>query len=422
MSISRVAIRNLSRNKIKTLLSIIAITVGVAFYIYSSCNKAGLRTSGFLNIINYESSAVQIYAKDYFPIKDEIPLYESISDSSKIEEALKDDYYTASRVRFSGSIVSPLKEKNFSIIAVDPAKEENVFIYNKDISPRNINNGSFEMVMGYRGAKELGVDVGDPVRLIAQIEYKDGDRIKSVTQLLDFTVVGLITSDNFTLSQYTAIVPLDVLQDETGMMLNGAVTEVVVRDKNFNPDYMPTEKETTEAVSKLIPEDLKESLEVKSWVDYDEDQIQSLSTNPDGPIFFFFSLLIIMLMSNTMLLSVMDRTREIALLRAMGMDNFEIFKLLTVEAGFLGILGGVIGVIVGYLITVNSVNTGFQISADIIEANGLDLTLTGTVRSAWSIKAFIVGGVAAILTSVISAAFPTINALKMNIIKGIRHE
>ncbi len=93
------------------------------------------------------------------------------------------------------------------------------------------------MVIGYIGAKELGVKVGDPVRLIAQIEYKDGESIKTITQLMIFTIVGLIRSDNFTLSKNTAIIPLDILQDENGMMLNGSVTEIVVRDKNFNYEY-----------------------------------------------------------------------------------------------------------------------------------------------------------------------------------------
>lgn len=422
MSISRVAFRNLKRNRIKTLLSIIAIVVGVAFFVRSECSGKGLRTSGFLNIINNESGAIQIYNKNYFSIKDELPLYESIYNYEKIETSLEDEYFTTSRVKFSGSIVSPEKQKQFTIIAIDPTKEKKIFSYPKDISPRNVENGAFQMVMGYRGAAELGVKVGDAVRLIADIEIKDGDRIKTITQLLDFTVVGLITSDNLLLSKYTAIVPLDILQDENGMMLNGAVTEIVVRDKNFNSDYMPTKKETVENVEKLIPNELMNDVVVKEWTQYDVDQMKTISKNELAPVFFFMTLLIIMLMSNTMLLSVMDRTREISLLRAMGMDNFEIFKLLAVEAGYLGIIGGAIGLVVGYLITVSSVHTGFELNTEFIEARDLSITVTGTIKSVWSVKGFVFAGIAAVLTSVISAVFPTLSALKMNIIKGIKHE
>lgn len=74
MSISRVALRNLGRNRVKTLLSMVAIIVGVAFYIQSECSSKGRRISGFLNLINYEAGAIQIYTKNYFSIKDELPL------------------------------------------------------------------------------------------------------------------------------------------------------------------------------------------------------------------------------------------------------------------------------------------------------------------------------------------------------------
>lgn len=422
MSISRVALRNLSRNKVKTLLSMIAIIVGVSFYIQTECDYKGRRTSGFLNLINYEAVALQIYSKDYFSIKDELPLYESIDNSLVIEEIFKDDYFTAPRVRFGGSILSPEKEKTFSIIAVDPDKEKNIFLYPEDITPRNIKKGRFEMVLGYRGALELGVEVGDPVRLTAQIQFKEGDKIKTVMQLLDFTVVGLINSNNLTMSTHTAFIPLDILGDENGMMLNGSVTEIVLRDKNFSFKNMPTDKESVESVSKRLSKNLKDNLVVKSWIEYDINQIRQLSSNAMAPIFLFLTLLIIMLMSNTMLLSVMERTREIALLRALGMDNFDIFKLLATEAGYLGLFGTILGMIVGFFITVSSVNTGTEITLEIIEEFNLDFTMTGIVKSAWSIKGFITAGVAAMLTSVLSVAIPTISALKMNIIKGIRHE
>lgn len=339
-----------------------------------------------------------------------------------IERVLGNDYFTAPRVRFGGSILSPEKQMTFDIIAVDPGKEKKIFLYPQDIKPRNIKKGKFEMVMGYRGARELGVDVGDPVRLVARIEFKEGDKIKTITQLLDFTIVGLITSDNTVVSTNTAFIPLDILGDESGMMLNGSVTEVVVRDRQFSFKNMPTEKESVQIVAGKLSDKQQEHLVVKSWTQYDENQVRQLSTNPMAPIFFFMTLLIIMLMSNTMLLSVMDRTREIALLRAMGMDNFEIFKLLATEAGYLGLFGAIIGMLVGFSITIGAVNRGFELTVEIIEANNLDYTMTGIVKSAWSIKGFITAGVAAVITSVLAAAVPTISALKINIIKGIRHE
>jgi len=54
--------------------------------------------------------------------------------------------------------------------------------------------------------------------------------------------------------------------------------------------------------------------------------------------------------SNTMFMSVIERVREIGILKSVGATNSDVLKVFLIESGLLGIVGGVIGVILGILI------------------------------------------------------------------------
>ncbi len=54
--------------------------------------------------------------------------------------------------------------------------------------------------------------------------------------------------------------------------------------------------------------------------------------------------------ANTMFMSVMERTRQIGTLKALGATNFEVMKLFLIESGIIGFVGGLIGVFVGFIL------------------------------------------------------------------------
>jgi len=54
--------------------------------------------------------------------------------------------------------------------------------------------------------------------------------------------------------------------------------------------------------------------------------------------------------TNTMVMAIYDRTREIGILKAMGASTRDIRRMFMLEAGFIGMIGGVIGVLTGWLL------------------------------------------------------------------------
>lgn len=113
--------------------------------------------------------------------------------------------------------------------------------------------------------------------------------------------------------------------------------------------------------------------------------------------------------SNTMITSVIERTKEIGVLKSIGARNSEIFNLFLFESSAIGFIAGGIGVLLGFILT--------EIAKVILINIGL-----GFLQPSYSIWLF--GGciLFATLTGAISGAIPAINASRISPVKALRYE
>ncbi|HAM63899.1 MAG TPA: hypothetical protein DCP62_09765 [Erysipelotrichaceae bacterium] len=112
---------------------------------------------------------------------------------------------------------------------------------------------------------------------------------------------------------------------------------------------------------------------------------------------------------NTLSMSVSERTREIGMLRSMGMTRFQIIRMILAEAGLLGIIGGILGLGFGILLT--------RIFLAAMGAmSGYDLEFVMPVKAMW----FSV--VVALATSQLAALFPAIRASRTPVLTAIHYE
>jgi putative ABC transport system permease protein len=115
--------------------------------------------------------------------------------------------------------------------------------------------------------------------------------------------------------------------------------------------------------------------------------------------------------ANTMFMSVMERTRQIGLLKALGATDNEVMKLFLIESGLFGFVGGVLGIISGILISV-------IISAIGLRAIGPGGTMTAVVTPQLVIFALAFS----VIVGVISGVVPARTAAKMNPVDALRFE
>jgi putative ABC transport system permease protein len=115
--------------------------------------------------------------------------------------------------------------------------------------------------------------------------------------------------------------------------------------------------------------------------------------------------------ANTMFMSVMERTRQIGLLKALGATDNEVMKLFLIESGLFGVVGGVIGITVGILISV------------LITAIGPQMIGQGVAMTTVIPPSLIIFALAfSIITGVLSGVMPARNAAKMNHVDALRIE
>ncbi len=389
------ALRNLTRHKTKTVITVISVAIGIAFYIFLDGLMYGTVNSSKLNIINFETGSLKIYSRDYFAEKEDLPLSKGFFDYEEIIETLRESgYYAAGRATFTGTLINSNGEIPYKFVGIDPDAEKQVFLTDDYFVdgryPDEFENG---IVVGAKGAMELGLRVGSRVKLNTTIESEGLDgRMRSFYQRLDLTVTGIINTPDPALNDRLGFINLSVLDDETGIMLDGMITEIVIRKMNADVRALPGYKESSAYVGKILGKKLSDDLVLISYMEDARDLIEA--SNQDYVSSYFMIILFIILVilgnTNTMLMAVFERKREIGMLRAIGMRDGEIISMFMLESALLGGIGAVLGVILGVLINIYMVNVGIDISAWMDNWSGtFGYRIVAEMKSGWNPAAII---------------------------------
>ncbi len=150
-----------------------------------------------------------------------------------------------------------------------------------------------------------------------------------------------------------------------------------------------------------------------------QDQIGAFKTIIDGIVLVLNAFAVIALLAagfgivNTLLMSVQERTREIGLMKAMGLAGGKIFGLFSLEAVFIGLMGSAIGVAIGMLAGLGA----NAILADTVLADLPGLTLVAFDPAALATIVLVVMGLA-----FLAGTIPALRAARQDPIESLRYE
>jgi len=114
--------------------------------------------------------------------------------------------------------------------------------------------------------------------------------------------------------------------------------------------------------------------------------------------------------ANTMYTSVLERTKEIGIMKSIGAKNSDVFFIFVIESGLLGLVGGIFGVLIG---------VGVGEAIEYIAVNQLGTTLLAVATPAWL---FVGSLMFAFLAGAISGSLPAVRASKINPVDALRYE
>jgi ABC-type lipoprotein release transport system permease subunit len=252
--------------------------------------------------------------------------------------------------------------------------------------------------------------------------------IRHVNQLISAVLAGVVNAPNPKNNNNTAWIPLDVLQDEAGLMLEGRVTELLVRKKNADDSRVPGKDESPQAIKAAFLKAggvLEGDLDIFPWQGYVQDYLgasagDNIPTRIMTGLLFLLSFLGI---ANTMLLAVLERTKELGMMRALGMTDGQLTGACMMEAGMTGLFGSLLGILAGCLINIPLVAYGLDFTA-MAESVGGDMgyRVTGIFRSVWNIPVIAGSGVIATILASCAAFFPVRGVLRMPVTESLRFE
>ena len=406
--------KNLSRYRRRTIITAAAIAFGLVVYVFMDSLLLGLDQESERNLIRYESSSARVMHPDYWEERLQRPIKYVIDEPEPIIRRLAEQGYPATpRVVFAAELIvrrDPYPEDGsmqVSVSAVDPTRDEDVFGMKETIEAgRYLEPGEDGVVMGSWLAEDLGAEIGYTLTLVTRT--RDGYR-----QAIDAEIVGIFNCPNPYVNRSTLLMPLDTA--DFHLEMRGAATEIDMR--------LPERRDPL-ALARVIEEDLNDrfgGVAVMGWPDLAADYVALAESkkSSSGMVLFLVFIVAAVGVSNTMLMSVFERVRELGTMRAMGMLDRQIRWLFVMEAAGIGFLGAAAGTALGAAVNVLLVNVGIDYSSILRQAD-MGYRVSGFIRGAWNPQGMAGGFIAAVLVCSLVALVPTRRALKMRVTECLR--
>ncbi len=411
------SLKNLSRHRRRTIITAIAIAAGTAIYIATTSLIAGFSSESDRNLKEFELGNVGIFAMDYWAEKDQHPLDHMLENPQATLDALRaQDIPAVERLNFKGELIihyDPFPEDGsipMQFSAIDPQEDDQVF-HLKDtlIEGRWLEDGD-EILIGRWLADKIGAEVGYYVSVTTRT--RDGFR-----QLMDFQIVGIFESFNPQIDRKVLYIPLDTahMYLETGGAVN-TIHALLPENQPGTADVQPIRDILQEA----LPAE-SQQIEVLSFAQMNEEMaaLMQMSDTATGILLFLLGIIAVVGVSNTMLMSVMERQKEIGTMRALGFRNGEIRQLFMLEAAGIGLIGAIGGLIIGAILVGLMVNVGIDYGF-LLEDADMEFRLGNVLHGVWNTADMLNVAIFAFLFSGLVALFPVRNMLGKQVTENLR--
>jgi len=340
--------KNLSRSRIRTSISAIAIAVAIIAVVFARGLISGMIESTFENHINYKAGHIRVINKEY-KLKERLMSlnysldgfngkgYSEMIEKLKLVEGIEQ---VVPRLKF-GAVVS-MDDELVGMMGwgVDPA-EEIAFtkIDEKIIEGRMLELGSREIVMGAGLLEKINREVGDKVTMLYTTPFGS---FKGST----FQIVGKLQSTIQMLNDTVFYLPLD--QAQRILEMPGEVTELLL----ITSDYHKASSLLPGLNELFSQEDKAGKYILQVWnKDYELIGLFDIATKIYNFIYIFIIILACFVLVNTLIMIVNERTREIGMMSALGLKSREILYLFTMEGAIIGVIGSAIGTVLGGILT-----------------------------------------------------------------------
>lgn len=344
------ALKNVLRNRRRSVITMLIVGIG----------GASLMIAGGFGLFTYESlremtaretGHIVIAHQHYFDRDEEQALEFGLPDYQQISADLKqrsDTRFVIPRLHFSGLVSNGEKSAIFLGTGVDPAVEFRVSGPFLDVLKGHIlktdvdSEDEPEALVAQGLARSMNVQVGSILTLLTTTT-------EGGLNGLDVKVVGIISTGKPEMDERKLLVNLPTAQD---LLVTNKVSALSVYLHDMN-NVTTVQQELAIA---------HPDLSLRSWADLANYyfKVRGLYNRIFGVMGLIIILMVFFTVTNTITMTVVERTREIGTLRALGSMPGQIVRVFVLESACIGIIGALLAVVLTAMVSLTLVFAGIQ--------------------------------------------------------------
>lgn len=397
------AARNLRRNAQRTLVAVLTVASGIVAFLLAGGFIAWIFEDMREATIRSQLGHVQIVRPAYFEKGIADPYAFLLPANSPEQRAIEDAPGVASvtpRLAFSGLVSHGEVTIAFVGEGIDPERE-------RPISSRiTVQEGGDlkavdqpAVLLGEGLARSLGVRPGDSVVLLATAANGSPNAV-------EVSVAGTFATIS---KEYDDVaLRLPIVLARKLMRVEGATSWVVLLERTAGTASFVADQRAR------LPPDRFELVPWTALADFYNKTVVLFSSQV-SVVKFIIGLIIVLTISNTQTMSVLERTREIGTSLAIGQRRQVVLRMFLAEGLLIGALGGLVGIALGYLL------------GAIISLIGIPMPPPPGMARGYVGQILIVPALAgealllALLTTLLASLMPAWKASRMNIVDALRH-
>ena len=341
-----VALRFLRQGRLQTLFILAGVAIGVGVIVFMSATLAGLQANFIRRVLSAQAHiqilphpAVSRPQTATTVTAGRTELVDAVTQPPAQRTQRIDQWQAImSRLRNLPDIVviSPVtsgsalairgdSSRGISLIGIDPELHYAIIHLDEKIIRGRSNLTGTDILIGTDLATDFGVDVGDKLRV---------NTANGASAILN--IIGIFDLGNRGANKQSVFVALKNAQNL--LALPGAVTSL---------EITVTDVYAAETIAQQIAQ--LTGVEANSWIKTSAQFFAAISaqTTANTAIRFFVGLSVALGITSVLVVSVVQRSREIGILRAMGISQGQILRVFLLQGGLLGLAGSIIGCLIG---------------------------------------------------------------------------
>lgn len=447
----KLALRGMTRNKRRTLMTVSVITIALTTMVILGAFMDGATKQTEDGVIEI-TGHVQLYAPGYYEERRTLPTDIAIGDLDRTLAEIRgmDGVVdVTAQINFGGLAIHAEKEMTGLFSGIDPESAARIHGYtDKVIQGRYLTDADVDgCLIGYRFAELLNIGVGDTLTYVTQTSYR-------ALTAADLTVVGVVKTMNPMIDEAGVLLRLEDTQRH--MELPNAATTIIVTGEDADKsvelkesllarlnagvelkteplqpvtpatdDEVPLFAEEAptggfEEPDEAIVAPTKEGFEGYTWYELNH-LIFDLINQKDRMMDVIRAVLLILaaaMIANTMLTNVFERTQEIGVMMAMGAKGRQVLLVFLGEAAALGIIGSLAGVALGAGIGLVLQSVGINLGDELTSMTNVPMgqVFYPLVAPLRLVQFFLLG----FIVSVFAGLYPAAKAARMLPTKALR--